>query len=314
VGDANRGFGMRQPGSWLYSILPYIDELPLFQMSTSDASGNLVWQGKTSNSQGAINMIGTALTVMGCPSRRPATAYPPAYTFVNPPGGTALTCGKGDYAANGGDMMLASAFRLCGDTKPRTLAEGDAWTAKPGVGQWVADVDLVTLLSYSSGMPVAWGPTPFDGIVYQRSEVTMAMIQDGASNTYLVGEKYCCPNFYVTNTDPSDAESMYSGDDGDNQRTGWAAPMLDLLDYYPLSANAIALFGSAHDSGANMAFCDGSVHQISYSINSHVPGPEGHGYNPAPNAKPGQSIADPPGVQQRLANRQDGWPIDGGAF
>jgi prepilin-type N-terminal cleavage/methylation domain-containing protein/prepilin-type processing-associated H-X9-DG protein len=316
VGDANRGFGMRQPGSWLYSILPYIDELPLFQMSTSDASGSLVWQGKTSN-QGTINMIGTALTVMGCPSRRPAIAYPAGsspYSFLNPPGGAAPNVAKGDYAANGGDMMVSSAFRLCGDGLPTTLAQGDQWTANPGgSGQWASDVDPATLMSYASGIPVAWGPTPFDGIVYQRSEVTMAMIQDGVSNTYLVGEKYCCPNYYITNSDSFDGESIYSGDDDDNQRTGWSAPIEDLEDYYPLGATTVSLFGAAHDSGVNMAFCDGSVHQISYSINSHVPN-NGQGYNPNPRAKPGQSISDPPGVQQRLANRQDGWPVDGSAF
>jgi prepilin-type processing-associated H-X9-DG protein len=313
VGDATRGFGLRQPGSWLYSILPYIDELPLFQMSASDPSTQqLMWQGQA-NSQGAMNMVATPLTVMGCPSRRPAIAYPVPYTFINPPGGTVPTCAKGDYAANSGDMLPASSYRLCDDNGPGSLAIGDQWTAKPAPGQWAADVDPVTLLSYATGLPVAWGPTPFDGIVFQRSEVTMAMIRDGTSNTFLVGEKYCCPNYYISNIDPFDQETIYSGDDDDNQRTGWAAPMQDLEDYYPLSASTVAMFGSAHEVGVNMAFCDGSVHQISYSINSHVPN-NGQGYNPNPRAKPGQSINDPPGVHQRLANRQDGWPVDGSAF
>jgi prepilin-type processing-associated H-X9-DG protein len=222
-------------------------------------------------------------------------------------------CAKGDYAANSGDMMMGTSVRICSDNGPASLALGDQWTAKPAPGQWAADADPVTLLSFATGLPVAWGPTPFDGIVFQRSEVTMAMIQDGTSNTYLVGEKYCCPNFYATNIDDFDSESPYNGDDDDNERTGWSAPIQDLVDYYPLAANTISLFGSAHESGLNMAFCDGSVHQISYSINSHVPN-NGQGYNPNPRAKPGQSINDPPGVHQRLANRQDGWPVDGSAF
>jgi prepilin-type processing-associated H-X9-DG protein len=320
VGDATRGFGLRQPGSWLYSILPYIDEMPLFQMSASAPptdttnAGKLMWQGVVST-QGAKNMIGTPLSCISCPTRRPAVAYPQLCFFLNPPGpDRAPMCVKGDYAANAGDMMLGTSIRLCPDNGPLTLELGDQWTAKPGLAQWAIDAFPQDLVSISTGMPLAWGPTPYNGIVFQRSEVTMAMIKDGTTNTYLVGEKYCCPNFYTANTDDFDSESPYNGDDDDNERTGWGAPIQDTLDYYPLAVGTISLFGSAHDSGLNMAFCDGSVHQISYSIDSHVPGAsrpaDGHGYVYGHV----QSSSDPPGVHQRLANRLDGWPIESDAY
>ena len=42
LGDASRGFGHTQPGSWIYSILPYIDQMNLYQMSASNpATGQL---------------------------------------------------------------------------------------------------------------------------------------------------------------------------------------------------------------------------------------------------------------------------------
>ena len=222
VGDATRGFGLRQPGSWVYSILPYIDELPLYQMPASDpVSQQLVWHGVVSN-QGAMNLIATPLVCMSCPTRRPPVAYPVPCFFLNPPSARAPLCSKGDYAANSGDMMLGTSIRLCSDNGPTSLAQGDQWTANPGPNQWAADARPAALVSMGTGMPLAWGPTPYNGIVFQRSEVTMAMISDGTSNTYLVGEKYCCPNFYVSNTDDFDSESMFSGDDDDNERTGCA--------------------------------------------------------------------------------------------
>ncbi len=314
VGDATRGFGLKQPGSWLYSILPYIDELSLFQMSASDpTSQQLVWQNNPSI-QGAKNMCTTPLTCMSCPTRRSAVVYPISVEIHNPPTGTGTGIVKGDYAANAGDMQYPDSFRVCG-IGPTSLAQGDQWTANPGPGQWGADVRPSMLISTGQGMPLAWGPTPYNGIVFQRSEVTMAMVSDGTSNTYLVGEKYCVPNYYATGDDTADTEPYYCGDDNDNQRTGWSQPMQDTPDYYPGTMATISMYGSAHDSGINMAFCDGSVHQISYTIDSHIPGAprpgSGQGYTQVGQV---QSPSDPPGVHQRLANRQDGWPVDSSAF
>jgi prepilin-type processing-associated H-X9-DG protein len=47
-------------------------------------------------------------------------------------------------------------------------------------------------------------------------------------------------------------------------------------------------FGSAHASGCNFGFCDGSVRTISYQID--------------------------PEVHRRLGNRRDGLPIDGSRY
>ncbi len=103
VGDATRGFGKKQPGSWLYSILPYIDELPLFQMSASDASSQQLVYNNTTSIQGAAIMTATPLTVMNCPTRRASVAYPLGIDIHNPPGGSTSQIVKGDYAGNSGD-------------------------------------------------------------------------------------------------------------------------------------------------------------------------------------------------------------------
>ena len=49
------------------------------------------------------------------------------------------------------------------------------------------------------------------GISFVRSEVTMAMVTDGSSNTYCLGEKCMNPDYYVTGQDSGDDWNMYSG-------------------------------------------------------------------------------------------------------
>ncbi len=127
------------------------------------------------------------------------------------------------------------------------------------------------------------------GIVFIRSEITFADITDGASHTYLVGEKYMNPDHYETGLSPSDNSTMYVGQDVDvNRWTNWETPAPNIAG--PPSQDQPGLerhwaFGSAHPSGCGMAMCDGSVQRISYSIE--------------------------PEIHRRLGNRQDGMLIDG---
>lgn len=119
------------------------------------------------------------------------------------------------------------------------------------------------------------------GVAYLRSEVVRAQLVDGSGHTYLVGEKYVLQSGAV---DPGDDQSMYSGYDYDTFRWGKrdSPPLMDA------GASAPDRFGSPHPAGCNFVFCDGSVHAIDYGID--------------------------PKVHRRLANRQDGLPIDDSSF
>ncbi len=104
-------------------------------------------------------------------------------------------------------------------------------------------------------------------------------VTDGTSNTYLIGEKYMDPDHYETGEDAADNEAALIGDNQDISRWTFSPPQVDT----PGVANGV-IFGSAHDNVFNMAFCDGSVQAMSYSIDPIV-----HNY---------------------LGNRMDGEPID----
>src|SRR5262249_1698497 len=60
----------------------------------------------------------------------------------------------------------------------------------------------------------AWPSTSdLTGIVFQRSTIRVQDITRGASNTWMVGEKYLQPEHYLNGQDPGDNETMYVGFD-----------------------------------------------------------------------------------------------------
>ena len=92
VGDPDAGFGMGQPGGWVYNILPYMDQQNLHDMG----------RGLAIKSTSAATMISTPLAVLYCPTRRPTGGFPQGATYVNV-NGKPTTVAKSDYAANGGE-------------------------------------------------------------------------------------------------------------------------------------------------------------------------------------------------------------------
>jgi prepilin-type N-terminal cleavage/methylation domain-containing protein/prepilin-type processing-associated H-X9-DG protein len=334
VGDSTRGFGHTQLGSWIYSILPYLDQLQLWQMSASDSTTYQLKNtitGAANDPSTTLQMAETPLPAVCCPTRRSAVQYDP---ITNGTHGCAVWNGgldcrtkclvKGDYAGNAGDCAMPTSTRITGDG-PGDLKTGDsAWGSHSFWGVFYSSDGGGT--GPASQLYPAWGPNPYNGIIFQCSEVTVAMITDGASNTYLCGEKYAIPDNYADRDNVADAETFYNGDDWCNQRTGWEPPMQDLAGLStnsqqclgsPQNPNTWSPFGSAHSSGFNIAFCDGSVHMLGYSINCNANWSGGPpGYNAKASSTDPTSSSGPtggtgyPGVHQRLANRCDQLPCE----
>lgn len=190
-GDPDRGYGRRQPGSWMFSLLPYIEEEAVFNIGRSQPSGQKLVSLADRNKM--------PVAVYLCPSRRSVEAYLPAQSFVN--ANTSDRLAKNDYVANLGDVQ-----NYGGLNGPPTLFAGD--TTWP----WPPDSD-------------------FNGVSYMRSEVRIAKITDGTSKTIFCGEKYLNPDKYGNElpADSGDDQGAYCGFNGDVNRSTYptSAPLQD---------------------------------------------------------------------------------------
>jgi prepilin-type processing-associated H-X9-DG protein len=111
----------------------------------------------------------------------------------------------------------------------------------------------------------AWPPFhSATGISYVRTQIRMAAVTDGTSNTAMIGEKYLARQHYRSGESWGDDQSPFVGDDGDNRRWADVSPRRDD------SADDIQHFGSAHSGGCQFVLCDGSVRMIAYEIDAIV--------------------------------------------
>jgi len=230
IGDPDRGFGRRQPGGWVYNVLPYLEQQALHDLGI----GKDVAQKRAD----AGVVASTPLAAFNCPTRRRAIGYPVYYsggTFHAHNADNVKLHARSDYAANGGTVV----HTLSG---PGNTTDGEniAW--------------------FDANAP--WWRTE-NGVSFLISEVKAAMIRDGTSHTYFAAEKYLNPNDYENGVDGADNTSMYQGQDWDVQRWGNTTD-LPRRDQPGLSNWRI--FGSAHAGGFQAVMCDGSVRMISYQI------------------------------------------------
>ncbi|HZZ29339.1 MAG TPA: DUF1559 domain-containing protein [Pirellulales bacterium] len=319
TGDPDAGYGANQPGGWLYSLLPFMEEQQIHDMGKGMAFSG----GGTGGKYDVLaQMQAQGIAVLNCPSRRGATvgvvfdsqANPGNYpTNFNLTLLTSLGGAKSDYAGNAG-TLFGSGVTAHGQVNPTDCCA----TVLPPGGPTAAGK---TAAAFFAGI---YGNT---GVFYPANPFSLRQIPDGLTKTYLVGEKSLQPQQYdstaltVNNRNYGDDNTMYRGYDYDSVRfasnyyggtpsdageptlpteaiiaadttgTKFFPPVRDANDTNPADTPGSAgflryeapNFGAAHPSGCQFVMCDGSVQTIGYTVDRLV--------------------------HWQLANRMDGTPV-----
>ena len=237
VGDPDMGSGKGQPGTWTFSLLPYMELGQIYSMGSGSDPND------PAKREALRSMCEIPVSAFVCPSRRACKAYPTnswGYALVTRNAAFPIeTGGKTDYAANTGDGSTVQFDR--------------------------GPYNHVQAKTYWDGKAVP----EYTGVVFLRSEVSVRDVSDGTSQTIMLGEKYLQTDHYETGTAPQDNWHLFHGFDGDTQCAGyaaWGGPLMDT----PGWPGELGRWGSAHPGGANMVYCDGSVHGLSYETEGRL--------------------------------------------
>lgn len=238
TGDPDYGLDpIRQPGGWIFHILPFIERQVMFDMGS----------GQPFATKRDIFRQRNAMPIpdLYCPSRRDPVATPNGY-------GT--THWNSSVPATPDGLMARNDYAAYMGLRPGTVVPNPQ--------------------SHAEGLAAAWPPhSSYVGVMYHRSNIKIKNITDGTSKTYLIGEKFMDLKEYLTGNSIGDNGSALDGASGQNTRGGFdltdpSPPEPDRAGApWQLTARA---FGSAHAAHWNVGMCDGSARSMSYEIAINV--------------------------------------------
>jgi type II secretory pathway pseudopilin PulG len=264
VGTDRMGLG------WGYQILPFIEETATATLTVQGELGNVV------------------VPLFVCPSRRGITrVYHPSTdeTFVLTDYASVSPCTKGCPSATGvpstqiadisptvvnatgGPWQVRNWLTQCNDTAP----------AKGGIYDGV--IVRSPFMRHAFGAPGTVSGEFVEGAPFPTKP---AKITDGTSKTMVIAEKYIRYDLYQPPNNggyASDDRGWADGWDADTMRATCIQPLNDgqvnpfHSPQLPAAENPswyTLIIGSAHSSGFNSLFADGSTHSVNYEIDIYV--------------------------------------------
>jgi prepilin-type N-terminal cleavage/methylation domain-containing protein/prepilin-type processing-associated H-X9-DG protein len=252
----------KQGLSWAFQILPYLEQGALYNLTTTAALQSTVVPGYV------------------CPSRgRPLTATDPSsplLTITLSDYVGAMPCGYSDHTQSTRYFPLGVGSTPADSPAMRRQRLFGGTASNPYVLTVPADrIYLGALVRTPKRRDCATTPCRFLAVANVQGNIKMQHIEDGTSNTILVGEKFLRPDLYAGGS-ASDDRGWSDGWDPDSMRSTCFPPMQDAQT--AATANDalfgqdadVLNFGSAHAGAFNCTFVDGSVHAIRYEIDPLV--------------------------------------------
>lgn len=304
LGDPERGAGFKQPGGAIYNILPFLEAGNLHDVLAHRTSGSV-----PTLIDAAREMIATPIAGFLCPSRRPAQAFLQQPMGMIDTGGILIYdllflargavvenltyVARTDYCGNGYDYVgLEEVVSLTGYYANPSLyaligpdfaaVKGDATprgVSPAGTGSAGVDATIFAVPAKEKALISAINASIAGrgGVFFPLSTVRIGQITDGTSLTYLFGEKYLNPDKYYDGLSHGDCFCCYVGAGPDTLRYSAVDSHYGLMHYGAAyrdtcGFNTNAHWGGPHVGGFNMAFCDGSVHTVSFAISPIVHG------------------------------------------
>lgn len=236
AGLPGRGVSQRQPGGWIYQVLPYIEQASLFEIGGVDP------RDEAEN----IRRLETPLPILHCPSRRSAKLYKNAISWKPVMVSRSIaSVARNDYAINGGSVYIRPS------PGPDSLEEASNYP-------WV-DMKRSTGLCYQRSqvklLEIA------DGL----SNTYMLGEKQLSKDRYETGDDWG-DNESAYGGDNRDL-IRYTGLETENGMK----PISDFTEYSVIhDSSGGKIFGSAHGNGFNMMMVDGSVRLVHYSIDQRI--------------------------------------------
>lgn len=233
-GDPDLGLGDKQPGSWMYSILPFLEQQALWELG---ADGNMKIDATIKSAN--VTRAQTPVSVFYCPSRRPCRTYHGAV---------------GGNNCNGINNISAK-------TEYNACAAKDGSSVSTDIKTYEEALAVVT--TPAKGITHSKSKTQMGEISDGTSNTFLY------GEKYLCRNKYeVTSNGNAAN---GDNQTPWAGVDNDSLRytrnTSYAVdrPLQDRDQY-----DSGSIFGSAHSGAFGMCMADGSTHRINYSIDMEI--------------------------------------------
>jgi len=236
AGLPGRGVGPRQPGGWIYQVLPYVEQTSLHELGGLDPS----------DEPENLRRLETPLPVLHCPSRRSAKLFRNATSWKPIMVSQAIaSVARNDYAINGGSVYIRPS------PGPDSLAEESNYP-------WVD-------MKRSTGLCFQRSQVKLSEISDGLSNTYMLGEKQLAKDRYETGEDWG-DNESAYSGDNRDM-IRYTGLETENGMK----PISDFSEYSVIhDPNGGTVFGSAHRGGFNMMMVDGSVRLVLYSIDQRI--------------------------------------------